>query len=102
MYAQAGDDDHPTVYPVFSIRRLQADHWVPDVAGPFDHPQRSVPFRLFAAQTPQSAALPREGLRVGYAGRDLALAVWVEHSPSESLEVYSGWFHPAALLAEVR
>ncbi len=102
LYAQAGDDDHPTVYPVFSIRRLQADHWVPDVAGPFDHPQRSVPFRLFAAQTPQSAALPREGLRVGYAGRDLALAVWVEHSPSESLEVYSGWFHPAALLAEVR
>ncbi len=102
LYAQEGGGDRQTVYPVFSIRRLQADHWVPDVAGPFDHPTRSVPFRLFAAATPHSAVLPREGLRVGYAGHNLALAVWVEHSPSESLEVYSGWFHPAALLAEVR
>ncbi|MDP9315361.1 MAG: hypothetical protein M3R24_31610 [Chloroflexota bacterium] len=102
LYAQAGDDDRRPVYPVFSIRWLQADHWVPDVAGPFDHPQRSVPFRLFAAATPHSAALPREGVRVGYVGRDLALAVWVEQSPSEGLDVYSGWFHPAALLAEVR
>ncbi len=102
LYAQAGDSEQRAVYLVFSIRRLQADHWVPDVAGPFDHPRRSVPFRLFAAQTPQSAALPREGLRVGYAGRDLALAVWVEQSTAESLEVYSGSFHPAALLAEVR
>ncbi len=102
LYMQAGDGDRRPVYPVFSIRRLQADHWVPDVAGPFGHPQRSVPFRLFAAATPHSTALPREGLRVGYAGRDLALAVWVEQSADESLEVYSGSFHPAALLAEVR
>ncbi len=102
LYAQADGGERRAVYPVFSIRRLQADHWVPDVAGPFDHPQRSVPFRLFAAQTPQSAAFQREGLRVGYAGHDLALVVWVEQSAVESLEVYSGWFHPAALLAEVR
>ncbi len=102
LYAQAGDGDRRPVYPVFSIRRLAQDHWLPDVAGQFGHPTRSVPFRLFAAATPSSAALPREGLRVGYAGADLALAVWVEHAPNESLEVYSGWFHPAALLTEVR
>jgi len=102
IYDQAGGGDRLTAYPVFSIRRLAEDHWVPDVAGSFGHPNRSVPFRLFKASTPSTYAFAREGLRVAYAGRDLALAVWVENTQTESFDVYSGWFHPAALLTEMQ
>lgn len=102
IYAQAGDGDRQTIYPVFSIRRMHEDHWIPDVAGPFRHPNRSVPFRLFEASTKSTYAFAREGLRVGYIGSGLALAVWTENAQQESIDVYAGWFHPAALLAEVQ
>ncbi|MDP9314145.1 MAG: hypothetical protein M3R24_25240 [Chloroflexota bacterium] len=103
LYRQSGAGA-PVTVPVFSLRRLAEDHWIPDVAGPFAH--HTPPFRLFVATTPHNSAAAPHGIRVAYAGphvrRPLALAVWVETDPRENVDVYAGWFNPAALVTEVR
>ncbi len=87
------------IFPVFSYRRLQDDHWVPDIAGPYAHHQPAL--RLFPATRRSLAATPH-GLRVASTGSGLAVATWIEVERDENLEMYLGWFHPAALLAEVQ
>ncbi len=97
LYRQAGEP--MAIFPVYSYRRLVDDHWVPDIAGPYAHHQPAL--RLFPATRRSLAGTPH-GLRVASTGSGLAVATWIEVEGDENLEMYLGWFHPAALLAEVQ
>lgn len=94
LYRQAGAI--PTVYPVYSHRRVTDGTWTPRLTGPFrDH---QPPLRLFPA-TRRSHALANDGLRVAYRQHALALAVWAEAEADENIDVYAGSFAPGPLLA---
>lgn len=94
LYRQAGTP--PATYPVYSYRTLDDDAWTPILSGPFAAHQP--PLRLFTP-TRRSAAVANLGLRAVYAGFGQALIAWQEHEADENLDVYVGWWTPAAMLA---
>ncbi len=96
IYRQVGAP--VTAYPVYSYRRADAQTWLPVMDGPYAAHEPAL--RLFP-QTRRSLADANAGLRVAYAGQGLALTVWSEIEADENIDTYLGWFHPAALLAEV-
>jgi hypothetical protein len=97
LYRQAGEP--LIIYPIYSYRRIDEDHWVPRLAGPFAGHQPAL--RLFPA-TRRNLAATSEGIRLAYNGRGLAWAVWAELERDENMDIYAGQFNPAALLAEVQ